>query len=207
MTTDDLLSCGRSIDELSDYLAARRQPADPYIDSCPECQAALDALSQLNEITGELITHESQPTNQEESTWLSSIFSNIALEAHSGRTIPLTDPSEGLTADDHGNSELSQTEGSVIALIRSFVDSSDGAMVGRCRLKGEITEPGAAVSISIRVTALLSGLSNQPSLQRLAMQVRDRIKQALAQHTQLRIEAIDITISDVRALQHEDSRR
>ena len=29
----ETLSCGRTLDQLSDYLDAGRQPADPYIDT------------------------------------------------------------------------------------------------------------------------------------------------------------------------------
>ncbi|WP_394941901.1 hypothetical protein [Psychromicrobium sp. YIM B11713] len=188
--TPDLLSCGHSLDQLSDYLAAGKQPADPYIDACAECQAALHALEQLNTLTRELVDHDSQAQSEEDTDWLGSIFSNIAFEARAGRDIPLH--AEPVEAEADPEDELSQTEGSVIALIRAVGDELDGAMIGRCRLIGELADPGSAVIVDVRVTALWG-----PPLRALADELRLKIRETLEQHTQLKISAIDISIVDI----------
>ena len=186
--TTDVLSCGHSLDELSDYLAAGKQPADPYIDACAECQNALLALEQLNSLTAELVDYDTQEHSEADSDWLGSIFSNIALEARSGRDIPLvTAPVESDKADVESwaapdeDDELSQSEGAVISLIRSAGDQLENAMIGRCRLEGNVTDPGAEIRVDIRVTASWG----QP-LQGIAQQLRKQVREVLAMHTQLR---------------------
>ncbi|MDN5669422.1 MAG: hypothetical protein L0G87_13610 [Renibacterium salmoninarum] len=186
----ETLSCGRTLDQLSDYLDAGRQPADPYIDTCAECQAALHALEQLNALTSELVDQDSREQSEADADWLGSIFSNIAFEARSGRSIPI-DPVLPEAAGP--GDELSQTEGAVISLIRAAGDELDNAMIGRCRLEGDVTEPGAEIRVDIRVTALWGA-----PLQRLAKELRRKIYAALALHTQLTISGIDIAIIDIQ---------
>ncbi|AJT42624.1 Asp23/Gls24 family envelope stress response protein [Psychromicrobium lacuslunae] len=190
----EMLSCGHSLDELSDYLAADRQPANPYIDTCPECQSALRALEQLNSVTRELIDFESEPHSAEDENWLGSIFSNIALEAQAGRDIPLHNQGELPAADP--DDELSQTEGSVIALIRSAGDELEGAMIGRCRLEGEVSSPDAEITVEVRLSAVWG-----PPLPALADELRTKIRETLERHTQLKISAINIAIVDIQRSQ------
>lgn len=194
-TTSEMLSCGHSLDQLSDYLAAGRKPADPYIDACPECQSALRALEQLNSVTQELINYESQAHSEDDETWLGSIFSNIALEAQAGRDIPLQSQAEPEQVDPQD--ELSQTEGAVIALVRAAGDELEGAMIGRCRLEGAVSEHGAQIRVDVRVTALWGH-----PLQTLADDLRAKIRETLEQHTQLEISAIDIAVVDIQRKQN-----
>lgn len=188
----EMLSCGHTLDQLSDYLAAGRQPADPYIDTCAECQAALHALEQLNSLTAELVDYDSQARSDADNDWLGSIFSNIALEARSGRSIPLDSAPEDPAHADHAD-ELTQTEGAVISLIRAAGDQLENAMIGRCRLEGDVTDPLAEIRVDIRVTALWGS-----SLRGLARELRRKINAALALHTRLTISGIDIAIVDIQ---------
>lgn len=186
------LSCGHTLDQLTDYLDAGRQPADPYIDTCAECQSALHALEQLNSLTSELVDQDSREQSEADADWLGSIFSNIAFEARSGRSIPIDSALPG-DASSEPRDELSQTEGAVISLIRTAGDELANAMIGRCRLEGDVTDPGAEIRVDIRVTALW-GLS----LQKLAKELRRKIRVTLALHTQLTISGIDIAIIDIQ---------
>lgn len=190
--TTDILSCGHSLDELSDYLAAGKSPADPYIDSCAECQNALRALEQLNSLTSELVDFDSKEHSDADTDRLGSIFSNIALEARSGREIPLEAPP---TVESDESDELSQTEGAIISLIRAAGDQLENAMIGRCRLEGDVTDPNAEIRVDIRVTAFWG----QP-LQGLAGQLRKKVRTALEMHTQFVISGIDIAIVDIQQM-------
>lgn len=188
----ETLSCGHTLDELSDYLAAGRQPADPYIDTCAECQTALQALEQLNALTSELIDQGSSEQSKADADWVGSIFSNIAFEARSGRSIPLEPLPE--SPEPSGRVDvLSQTEGAVISVIRAVGDELDNAMIGRCRLNGDVTKHGAAIRVDIRVTALWGS-----PLRGLAKELRRKVHAALALHTQLTIGGIDIAIVDIQ---------
>lgn len=186
------LSCGHSLDQLGDYLAAGRQPANPYIDTCAECQAALHALEQLNSLTAELIHHDSQEQSDADADWLGSIFSNIALETRSGRSIPIGPHSDSAPISG-AEDELAQTEGAVISLIRAAGDELGNAMIGRCRLEGDVTDPRAEIRVDIRVTALWGS-----SLPGLARELRQKVSAALALHTQLTISGVDIVIVDIQ---------
>ena len=50
-----VLDCGKTIDEISDYLESGRAPYDAEIETCPECLNALDALSRAGRLSRELI--------------------------------------------------------------------------------------------------------------------------------------------------------
>ena len=49
-STTRALDCGKTIQELSAYLAADRIPFDPTIETCPECLNALHALAQVSQL-------------------------------------------------------------------------------------------------------------------------------------------------------------
>ncbi|NYE96317.1 hypothetical protein FHU41_002567 [Psychromicrobium silvestre] len=203
--TPGLLSCGHSLDQLNDYLAAGKTPVNPTVEACPECQAALRSLARLNVFIDELVRHDSQANTDEDLKWLGSIFSNIALEARAGRDIPLEPAGLGASGTAPADlvdgtlvDELSQSEGAVIALIRSAGDELEGAIIGRCRLDGDVTDPGAEIRVDIRVTALWG-----PPLLELAQELRAKIQSTLAQHTQLKISGIDIAIVDIQRTEAE----
>ena len=57
---------GHTLDELTDYLDAGRQPADRSIDESPGCQLALDALERLQGLGAELIAAEAKEKELDE---------------------------------------------------------------------------------------------------------------------------------------------
>ena len=177
--------CGRSIEELNDYLETGQSPDAAHISTCPECQAALAALSQLRRLTGELVAHDIRMASQPEEPWLREILTNLRLETRAGRAIPI--------APQHPGDSLWQTEGSVTALIRNIGDTIEGATIGRCRLHGDLTVPGAPVDLDIRISAFYGY-----ALHTMADTLRTELEAALATHTELRIRSINITVSDLR---------
>lgn len=177
--------CGRSLEELAGYLNTAQSADVAHISACPECQAALAALKQLNRLTGELLDHDIRMAEIAEESWVQEILNNLALETRAGRNIPIT--------ADHPGDDLSETEGSVIALIRNVGDTIDGAMIGKCRLHGDTTAPGAPVDLDLRVSAFYGY-----AFQAVAHRLRAALEAAMATHTELNIRTINITFSDVR---------
>lgn len=177
--------CGRSIEELNDYIETGQSADTTHISSCPECQAGLAALARLRRLTTELVAHDIRMASQPEEPWLREILTNLRLETRAGRDIPI--------APEHPGDSLWQTEGSVTALIRNVGDTIEGATIGRCRLHGDLTVPGAPVDLDIRVTAFYGY-----GIHTMAETLRTELEAALATHTELRIRSINITVSDLR---------
>lgn len=181
---------GHTLDELSDYLARGRRPADPSIDDSPECRAALAALERLSRTTAEALAAEAESTPLDEG-WVSRILDGIRLDVKAGRRIPVVHPDPA--------ADLGLTEGAVRALIRSVGDSIDGVLVGRCRLDGEIETPGAPVAVHIEISVRFG----EP-LAEVATRVREAVAAELARHAELAIESVDVTVTDVRDERRDD---
>lgn len=177
--------CGHSIEELAGYLETGQSAAAAHISSCPECQAALAALRQLNRLTGQLLGHDIKMAETPDQPWVREILNNLRLETRAGRSIPIT--------AEHPGDELTETEGAIIALIRNVGDTIDGATIGRCRLRGDITAPGTPVDLDLRVSAFYGY-----AFHAMAQRLRTELEAALATHTELNIRTINITITDVR---------
>ncbi|WP_244632411.1 hypothetical protein [Microbacterium sp. Se63.02b] len=161
---------GHTLDELTDYLDAGRQPADRSIDESPGCQLALDALERLHGLGAELIAAEAAAEREVDQGWVDRILSGIAMDARAGRRIRFDSPDP--TAD------LGITEGAIRGLIRSAERAVPGLLIGRCRLDGDLTEPGAPV----RVTIDASALHGQP-IPLIAEQLRAEVDRDLRAHT------------------------
>ncbi|MFF2050558.1 Asp23/Gls24 family envelope stress response protein [Leifsonia sp. NPDC058194] len=180
---DELID-GHTLDELSDYLAAGRQPADPSIDGSPQCRAALTALERLGRATQDLLDQEAaaSPTDDD---WVGRILTGIRLDVQSGRRIPIAHPDP--TAD------LALTEGAVRALVRGVGDDIDGVLVGRCRLEGDAETPGAPVAVHLEISVRYG-----VSMTETAEAVRKAVVAELARHAELTIASVDVLVTDVR---------
>ena len=183
MNPSDALA-GHTFEELSDYLDRDRTPADPSIDGSPECEIALRGMERLRRTHRALLRKDAELESEREDSWVSSILQHINLEARSGRDIPISHPSP--------TARLSVTEGAVRGILRAAGDSVPNIIVGRCRLDGDVTEPGAPVIVRVDATVLEGEVI--PSL---ADQLREALYTALHQHTELAVEAVDITIRDL----------
>jgi uncharacterized alkaline shock family protein YloU len=84
------------------------------------------------------------------------------------------------------------TEGAVRGILRAAGDTVPGIIVGRCRLDGNVGEPRAPITVRVDATVLEG--ENIPAL---ADRLRQSLQAALAQHTELAVAAIDITIQDL----------
>lgn len=175
---------GHTLDELTDYLEAGRTPADPSIEGSAGCQLALDALERLSVLTPELLAADSAASGTVDDGWVDRILSGIALDARSGRRIPVASEDERV--------DLGVTEGAVRGLIRAAEETIPGVLIGRCRLDGDVTDPGVPIAIDVEVSVPYG----MPILT-LADQLRAEIGARLATHTELNITRIDLTIEDV----------
>ncbi len=125
---------GHTVEELSAYLDAGRTPVDPSIEASPGCQIALEAMERLRSLSGPLLEADAEAASAPEASWVARILDTITLEARSGRRIPLESPSP--------SADLAITEGAVRGVIRAAEADVDGIIVGRCRLRGDVTVPG-----------------------------------------------------------------
>lgn len=176
---------GHTLDELTDYLDAGRQPADRSIDESPGCQLALDALTRLQGLGAELFAAEAAAEPAVDENWVDRILSGIAMDARAGRRIPFD------TSDP--KADLAITEGAVRGLIRSAENAVPGLLIGRCRLEGDVTLPGTPIRVEIDASAL-----HGQSIPKVAAELRAEVDRGLRAHTELNIVAIDIAIRDIR---------
>lgn len=178
------LGCGHTTAELSDYLDAGRLPADPRIDECPECRAALAALERLRTLVPTFAEHDAGNVSEPDESWIQGVLANISRDARAGRDIPIVTVSERYT--------LSQTEGSVRAVIRDAGDAVDGVLIGHCAFDGDVTEPGARVVVTVSVSVLVG-----TAIPELAGELRARIFRALSEQTSLNLQAVNLSFDDV----------
>ncbi|MDJ0379052.1 Asp23/Gls24 family envelope stress response protein [Cryobacterium sp. PH31-L1] len=181
------LDCGKTVEELSDYLAAGRTPFDPRIETCPECLNALQGLTRVSQLFHSLIQQDVADLPAPRENWFQDIMTNIHREVRAGRSLPLPHP------DNRVN--LSLTEGAVLALIRTVGDTVPGMLIGTSHLEGNVEELGAPIDVSVAASILW----NQP-IPDAAHTLRALISNALTKHTALNITSINITIEDL----HED---
>ncbi len=175
---------GHTIEELSDYLDRGRTPPDPTIDDSPECQIALRSLQRLHTVERSLLSSDVERESHRSDGWVRSILQHINLEAHAGRDIPIHHPSP--------TARLVVTEGAVRGILRATGDEVENIVIGRCRLDGDVSVPGAPITILIDA-AICQG----ETIPAKASQLRRAIHTALDEHTDLSIAAIDITIRDL----------
>lgn len=175
--------CGRSIEDLSDYLDTGASPDAEHIDYCPQCQARLAGLRSLSAAAKDLLDEDVAAT-ADDSGWLDGILANLRLETSAGRLIPLR---------GQGMDELTETEGAVIALVRSVGDALGGVLIGRCRLEGEIGTASAPVEVRINVSARYGY-----PLPTLAEELRTAVFSELLVQTELNVTAVHVAFTDMR---------
>lgn len=182
---------GHSIDELTDYLDAGMQPADPSIDDSPACQNALAAIIRVRHASLrslEVAAREEAPADE---SWISGVLANISIEARSGRDVPLRPLSE--------TERPVMTEGAIRSLIRRTGDAVTGVLVARCQLEGDVAELASPVRVVVEI-AIAPGLS----IPTAADLVRTAVGEALAEQTDLLVEAIDVVVRDLLP-EHDDA--
>ncbi|MCS5734586.1 Asp23/Gls24 family envelope stress response protein [Herbiconiux daphne] len=179
------------VDVLSDYLDRGVEPPRELIEQSPENHLALAALLRVREAARSLIDVDEGGLSTGDEGWIDSILTNLHREVKAGRAIPLTHPSP--------RANLTLTEGAVRGLVRAAGDSVDGVLVGRCVLDGDVTVAGSPVVVRVEASVFWG----EP-IPAAAERLRVAIAGALIQHTELAIEAVDVTITDVHLRRTDD---
>ncbi|MGR0221165.1 Asp23/Gls24 family envelope stress response protein [Agromyces sp. ZXT2-6] len=186
--------CGKTIDELSDYLTAGRTPYDPAIETCPECLNELRALARVARLSRDLIAQDAAELPAPPESWMQAILSDIHREMRAGRDLPIHHPDPRV--------RISVTEGAVRALLRDVADDIDGLIVGRCELLGAAERPGAPIRVHLTASAMWGR-----SVPELSATLRDRVAAALSRHTELVVAAVDVTIADLHGYAPAEEQR
>lgn len=180
---------GHTIEELSDYLDCGFVPPDASIDTSSGCQIVLNALARLKTLSATLLENEARVEPARDDRWIERILGQIGIEARAGRDIPLTAP--------RALAKLSITEGAVRGIIRAAGDSVGTAIIGRCRLDGDVTIAAKPITVLVEVSVVWGAkISETVDLMRRA------ILAELRRHTNLNILAIDVVVRDIQAPHH-----
>jgi hypothetical protein len=187
MNDDDIGGSGFGLDELAAYRDRGRTPAIAAIDDNAECQAVLDSLERLGELSRELVERDAVELPVDES-WLAGILNAIAFEVRAGHDIEFP-VAEGT---DTGVTRLTITEGAVREIVRWAGDSVPDVLVGRVALLGDTTDPTAEIAVEVTISAgFPAPLAERADAVRLA------VAGALLAHTPLRVERIDVTVGEI----------
>ncbi len=178
---------GHTIEQLSDYLDAGQNPPDRTIDDSPGCQIALQAIARLKRLSQTLLESETNAAVAPDDGWVQKILGSIAMDARSGRSIPIYHPAP--------QAELAITEGAVRGIIRAAEEEVDGVIIGRCRLDGDVTTSGEPITIRVDAS-IVWGLPIPSASARLRLAIATQLQR----HTELNVAGIDITIRDLYQL-------
>lgn len=178
------LECGHSLEELSIYLDTGEFRDPGHLSGCPECQSGLASLRSLAALGEQLLDADVAAAGSGSDAWMQSILDNLQLELRPGRDIPVRPETPG--------DILTETEGSISALIRSVADAIPGTAAGKCRLDGDVSPPGSPITVRVDVAVVFGH-----PLEERAAALRRGIEATLARHTELNIAAIDVTVADV----------
>lgn len=183
----DALDCGRSMEELSAYLESGRIPADPHIESCPECLNAIEALERVGQLSRDLIVDDAAHLPRPPESWFEGILSAIHSELRAGRSFPIHHPDPRVT--------ITVTEGAVRALVRTTADALDGIYIGRTEIVGDAETPGAPVQIE-----LTASVAWGRSIPDLTESLRQLVYRVLAQHTELNVTAVNVSVDELHGI-------
>lgn len=190
---EDEMIDGHTLDELSDYLARGRTPADPSIDGSAECRAALEALERLSRTTRTMLEADAAGRPVDDG-WVGRILDGIRLDVQVGRRIPVAHPDPA--------ADLALTEGTVRVLVRSVGDAIDGVIVGRTRIDGEVETLGAPIQVHVEISVAYGEPFGE-----IAARIRSAVVAELARHAELTIAAVDVTVADVRDAERDGDGR
>lgn len=171
-------------DELTGFLNRGEEPPQELLDRSASNQIAFRSMLRVRSMAKQLLQVDAASAPALEDGWVTRILGNVRREAHAGRDIPLSHPSP--------RASLVMTEGAVRGLIRAAGDRVSGALIGSCRLVGDVSLPGASVEVEVEVSVFWG-----ESLPAIANRLRSVIRTTLIQHTELAVSTIDVVISDV----------
>lgn len=179
---DDNLD-GFTVDQLSDYLDHGRQPRNPAIEASPAAQHALAALSRLRAVAPRIVEADAEYFAPKHENWISRILDQIGVQAHAGRDIPII--------YDVPGAELSISEGAVRALVREAGDETDGLLVERTRLEGDLETLGAPIEVHVVVSTFADA-----SDAHVVPSFRHRVIETVREHTDIVVTRVTVRVHD-----------
>jgi uncharacterized alkaline shock family protein YloU len=175
---------GHSMEDLGDYLDRGRNPVDPSIENSAACRLALANMTRLRELSRSAMERQALLDPERDDGWIASLLETIRHETRSGRDIPVSHPNPAL--------RLALTEAAVRGIIRRAGDTMDGVVVGRCILDGDVGTAGEPIRVEVTAS-----LEFGTPVDFAADRLRERVSEALAAHTELVVDRIDVVIDGV----------
>ncbi|MBX0300542.1 Asp23/Gls24 family envelope stress response protein [Cryobacterium sp. 1639] len=172
------------IAHLSDFLDRGESPPDELLNTTPDHRLAYDALTRFRSMAQDILAEEVSELSADADSWVAGILKSIHRESRVGRTIPVSHPSP--------KAALSLTEGAVRGLIRAAGDAVAGTFIGSCTLDGDVAVPGSPITVNVEASVFWGERMPQT-----AKRLRDAITTSLLHHTELNIQAVNVTITDV----------
>lgn len=185
--------CDTTLDSLSLWLQDEKdglsspahQELTAHIHNCPTCTQRLAALRSLEQATEGMVSADIAEQEQD-TTWLDQLMSNIVLETFAGRNVPLS--------AEYDVDQLSITEGAIIAAIRDAVDALDNTFIGRCRLVGDIDIPDEPVIINATAS-----VRRDVVIEDAADRLREIIAEQVNRLSELNVQDINVEVQDLDA--------
>ncbi|MEF2978141.1 hypothetical protein [Subtercola sp. YIM 133946] len=180
---DDNKLDGFTVDQLSDYLDHGRHPRNPAIEASPAAQHALAALSRLRAVAPRIMKTDAEYFAPKNENWISRILDQIGVQAHAGRDIPIL--------HDVPGAKLSISEGAVRALVREAGDDTDGLIVERTRIDGDLETPGSPVQVHVVVSTFADATDA-----RVVPLFQERVIETVREHTDLVVTRVTVRVHD-----------
>ncbi|WP_219418696.1 Asp23/Gls24 family envelope stress response protein [Pseudonocardia nigra] len=169
------LPCGRSVEQVWQELEAGQVSAHGA--DCPHCSTARASLEQLAEATRQLVADPLEPPPR----LLDRIMGAVRAELTTADPIPLPSESGQVDISTHA----------LAAVLRYVVDSVDGLRAHRCRIE-------LAPDVAHTVRAWMSVSLHYPTDGIAAVEeARRRARAALSERIGLRLESLDVELTDV----------
>jgi uncharacterized alkaline shock family protein YloU len=172
---------GHTIESLSDYLDRGRLPRDASIEASAAAQHALAALSRLRSVAPRVVAAGADHFAPKNDNWISRILDQIGVQAHAGRDIPISHEVEGAI--------LAISEGAVRALVREAGDLTDGLLVEKSRLDGDVESAGAPVDIRVVVSTFDSADAAD-----VIAEFQERVRTTVQLHTDLVVASVTVQV-------------
>ncbi len=171
---EQYLACGRALTLVWQHAHSEDAP-DPHTARCPYCRQALRSLAALEQATTALRTSARTGGHH----LAADVMRAVRAELRLGRILPLDAP--GL--------DLRVAENTAAKLLRQAADHVPGARAASCRL-------APVGGTAVRVSMTLAADPRRP-LRPLAAQVRAAVLRAAEQGVGLRVQRVDIRITDL----------
>ncbi|MGO1183210.1 MAG: hypothetical protein ACTHZ5_09610 [Micrococcaceae bacterium] len=180
MSTDDILECGRSIDDVWESLDL---PLSEHEESCLYCQEARGRFLRLRALTDQARIADEQ--NEISPDLAGRVMDFARTHVRRGKQVPVYRTQ---------HTDLSFSEYVFLSTIRRVVDSYTGVLARRSRIAVEETPGGGRTSMSIRVSLVID-----PRIWKSTYddQLRSALIRTFADELGVELTSVDLVLEDV----------